>query len=336
MKVSDFHFELPPDLIAQEPLPDRSASRMLVVDRKTGTFTDRSFRELPQFMRTGDCLVLNDTRVMPSRIYANRAGGTGRVEVLFLKPLVADRRQWQVLVRPGRRLHEGSVVEFDDTLGGVVMETGERGERRLKLLGGGDIDDVLQRLGHMPLPPYIRRDDTKMDRERYQTVFSKELGSAAAPTAGLHFTPRILDECRQAGAVTAHVTLHVGLGTFAPLRKEVVEEVKLHSERFDIQPSASETIRAAQRRIAVGTTSVRTLETWATRGELSGETDIFIYPGYEFKLVDAMLTNFHLPESSLLMLVSALVGRELTLAAYRHAVERRYRFFSYGDCMLIL
>lgn len=309
---------------------------MLVVDRARGTFADRTFREFPQFLSSGDCLVLNDTRVMSSRIYGTRAGGTGQVEVLFLKPLSTDRREWQALVRPGRRLHEGAIIEFDDTLGAVVTDTGERGERRLKLLGAGNLDDVLNRLGHMPLPPYIRRDDTQADRERYQTVFSRESGSAAAPTAGLHFTPQILDQCRAAGAEIAKVTLHVGLGTFAPLRTDVVEEVKLHSERYNIPGPSAETIQGAQRRIAVGTTSVRTLETWASRGELSGETDIFIYPGHQFKLVDAMLTNFHLPESSLLLLVAAFAGRELTLAAYRHAVEKHYRFFSYGDCMFIL
>lgn len=311
---------------------------MLVLNRATGAIEDKVFRDLPEYLLPGDCLILNDTRVMPSRIYGARAGGTkdNNVEVLFLKPLTPDRREWQCLVRPGRRLHEGAVIEFDDTLGGVVVDTGERGERRIKLMGGGNLDEVLQRLGHMPLPPYIRRDDTKLDRERYQTVFSREAGSAAAPTAGLHFTEKVLTQCREAGAVTAYVTLHVGLGTFAPLRKEIVEEVKLHSENYEIQPEAAETILEAKRRIAVGTTSVRTVESWQTKGQLAGETNIFIYPGYEFKKIDGILTNFHLPESSLLMLVAAFGGKDLVLSAYRHALRKRYRFFSYGDCMLIL
>ncbi len=311
---------------------------MLVMNRATGELEDRMFRELPQFLEDGDCLILNDTRVMPSRIYGSRVGGTreNNVEVLFLKPLTPDRREWQCLVRPGRRLHEGAIIEFDDTLGGVVIDTGERGERHIRLLGNGNIDDVLNRLGHMPLPPYIRRDDQKLDRERYQTVFSRESGSAAAPTAGLHFTEKILDKCRAAGAVPAWVTLHVGLGTFSPLRKEIVEEVKLHKENYAITPESASLIESAKRRIAVGTTSVRTVESWQQRGQLSGETDIFIYPGYQFRKIDGLLTNFHLPESSLLMLVAAFGGKDQVLAAYRHAVAKKYRFFSYGDCMLIL
>lgn len=309
---------------------------MLVVNRTTGELQDRMFRDLPEFLQCGDCLILNDTRVMPSRIYGARAGGTSDVEVLFLKPLTPDRREWQCLVRPGRRLHEGAVIEFDDTLGGVVVDTGERGERRIKLLGNGNLDDVLQRRGHMPLPPYIRRDDTKSDRERYQTVFSREAGSAAAPTAGLHFTDKVLKQCQNAGAQTAFVTLHVGLGTFSPLRKEIVEEVKLHSENYLIQPESAAVIESAKRRIAVGTTSVRTVESWQMKGQLAGETDIFIYPGYQFRMIDGLLTNFHLPESSLLMLVAAFGGKDQVMAAYEHALKKKYRFFSYGDCMLIL
>jgi S-adenosylmethionine:tRNA ribosyltransferase-isomerase len=335
LKIADFHFDLPPELIAQQPLGDRAASRMLVVDRASGTRQDRTFRDLPAYLRPGDCLVLNDTRVMPSRIYARRAGGTGTVEVLFLRPLDEERREWQTLVRPGRRLHEGSIVEFDDTLGAVVSDTGERGERTLRLLGPGSLEDVMQRLGHMPLPPYIRRDDAAADRERYQTVFAREPGSAAAPTAGLHFTPEVLDACRAAGADIRYVTLHVGLGTFAPLRTDTVEQVRLHSERYRIGPEAARAIQRAERRICVGTTSVRTLETFARTGAHEGDTELFISPGFEFRLTNAMLTNFHLPESSLLILVSAFAGRELILDAYAHAVRERYRFFSYGDCMLI-
>lgn len=311
---------------------------MLVLNRATGAIEDKLFRDLPGYLSPGDCLILNDTRVMPSRIYGSRVGGTreNNVEVLFLKPLTPDRREWQCLVRPGRRLHEGAVIEFDDTLGGVVVDTGERGERRIKLMGGGNLDEVLQRLGHMPLPPYIRRNDNRQDRERYQTVFSREAGSAAAPTAGLHFTEKVLGQCRDAGAIAAYVTLHVGLGTFSPLRKEIVEEVKLHSENYVISSESASLIESANRRIAVGTTSVRTVESWQQSGQLAGETDIFIYPGYQFRRIDGLLTNFHLPESSLLMLVAAFGGKDQVLAAYRHAVMKKYRFFSYGDCMLIL
>lgn len=336
LKIADFHFELPPELIAQQPLEDRAASRMLVVDRASGTWRDRTFRDLPSYLRPGDCLVLNDTRVMPSRIHGHRAGGTGTVEVLFLQQLSAERREWQALVRPGRRLHEGSIIEFDDTLGAVVLDTGERGERTLRLLGPGSLEDVMLRIGHMPLPPYIRRDDAPVDRERYQTVFGREPGSAAAPTAGLHFTPEVLDACRTAGADIQYVTLHVGLGTFAPLRTDTVEQVRLHSERYRIAPEAAQAIGRAVRRVCVGTTSVRTLETYARTQTLEGDTELFISPGFEFRLTGAMLTNFHLPGSSLLILVSALAGRELILDAYNHAVRERYRFFSYGDCMLIL
>jgi S-adenosylmethionine:tRNA ribosyltransferase-isomerase len=336
LKVSEFHFDLPPDLIAQAPLPDRDGGRMLVLRRANGSLTDARFRDLPQYLAPGDAVILNDTRVMPARVFGRRAGGTGDVEVLFLKPLSADRRQWQVLVRPGRRLHEGAIIEFDETLGCVVNGTGERGERIVKLLGSGNLEDLLDRRGHMPLPPYIRREDQPHDRERYQTVYARERGSAAAPTAGLHFTPEVLEQCRAAGANTEFVTLHVGLGTFAPLRADRVEEVRLHAERYRIAEDAWARIRAAGRRLAVGTTSVRTLESAAHSAELEGETELFVSPGFEFRAVDAMLTNFHLPESSLLMLVAAFAGMEATLAAYRHAVRERYRFFSYGDCMLVL
>ena len=308
---------------------------MLVVDRARESWEDRNFRDLPEFLREGDCLVLNDTRVRPSRLYGTRAGGTGTVEVLLLESLSADQRLWRVLVRPGRRLHEGAVITFDKTLGAIVTGTGDRGERTIRMLGDIDIDAAIERLGHMPLPPYIRREDTSGDRERYQTIYSKEPGSAAAPTAGLHFTPEILERCRATGADTARVTLHVGLGTFAPLRTEVVEEARLHDERYSVAGEEEKKIRNARRRVAIGTTSVRTLETLARSGELSGKTNLFLYPGAEFLLTDAMLTNFHLPESSLLMLVCAFGGTDLILSAYRHAVSQKYRFFSYGDCMLV-
>jgi len=308
---------------------------MLVVDRATESWEDRNFRDLPEFLREGDCLVLNDTRVRPSRLYGTRAGGTGTVEVLLLESLSADQRLWRVLVRPGRRLHEGAVITFDETLGAIVTGTGDRGERTIRMLGDIDIDAAIERLGHMPLPPYIRREDTAGDRERYQTIYSKEPGSAAAPTAGLHFMPEILERCRTTGADTARVTLHVGLGTFAPLRTEVVEEARLHDERYSIAEEEEKKIRNARRRVAIGTTSVRTLETLARSGELSGKTNLFLYPGAEFLLTDAMLTNFHLPEYSLLMMVCAFGGTDLILSAYRHAVSQKYRFFSYGDCMLV-
>ncbi len=309
---------------------------MLVVDRATGRWEDRHFRDLPHYLRRGDALILNDTRVMPSRLYGHRAGGSGTVEVLFLRPLHPQRREWQVLVRPGRRLHEGAVIEFDETLGAMVLDAGERGERTVRLMGSGSLDDVLERLGHMPLPPYIKREDRPADRERYQTVYAREVGSAAAPTAGLHFTEPVMDRCRESGAAVEYVTLHVGLGTFAPLRTENVEDVQLHAEWYRITEDVAARVQAADRRVAVGTTTVRTLESWAQTGNLSGDTRLFITPGFVFRRVDALLTNFHLPESSLLMLVCALGGTELMLAAYRHAVEKRYRFFSYGDCMLIL
>ncbi len=305
---------------------------MLVVNRNQGSWEDNLFQNLPQFLRPGDCLILNDTRVMPSRIYGRRAGGNAEVEVLFLKQTAA--REWQALVRPGRRLHEGAVIELSERLGAMVVDTGERGERTLRLVGDGDLNDVLAEHGHTPLPPYIRRGDTPEDRDRYQTVFARNPGSAAAPTAGLHFTEEVLDRCRAAGAIVEYVTLHVGLGTFAPLRTINLSEVKLHSESYSIADDAATRIKAARRRIAVGTTTARTLETWAATGRRTGDTNLFISPGYEFRAVDALLTNFHLPESSLLMLVCAFGGKDLVLAAYRHAVGEHYRFFSYGDCML--
>lgn len=334
MKVSDFAYDLPPDRIAQEPLAERDGARMLVLDRESGAWSDRMFRDLPEYLSPGDCLVVNDTRVRPSRLYGRRAGGTGTVELLLLRELDPARRRWQALVRPGRRLHEGAVIELSETLGAMVEDTGVRGERTIRFLG--DPEPFIAEHGHMPLPPYIRRDDSAADRERYQTVYGDKTGSAAAPTAGLHFTPEVLDRCRAAGAEIARVTLHVGLGTFSPLHVETVDQVKLHAERFEIEPDTWDRINAAKRRVAIGTTAVRTLETAARTGALSGDTNLFLSPGAQFEKVNAMLTNFHLPESSLLMLVCAFAGKESTLAAYRHAVAEKYRFFSYGDCMLIV
>ncbi len=339
MNLADFDYRLPDELIAQEPLPDRAASRMLVVDRAGARWEDRTFRELPQFLRSGDCLVINDTRVVPSRLYGRKAGYAREVEVFLLAPQNPERTLWTALVRPGRHLHEGARVEITERLRVEVLETKMRGERLVRVECKGDLDEEIERIGHVPLPPYIHRPDGAGDRERYQTVYAQKRGSAAAPTAGLHFTPEVLEACRAAGAEIAPVTLHVGLGTFQPLTCEMVEENRLHTERFEILPDTAAKLGAAQRRIAVGTTVARTLESAVLNGGFSpraGETDLFIYPGYRFRAVDALLTNFHLPKSSLLLLVCAFGGKDLALAAYRHAVEQRYRFFSYGDCMLIL
>jgi S-adenosylmethionine:tRNA ribosyltransferase-isomerase len=352
MLVSDFDYQLPEDLIAQQPLPDRASSRMLVFHRAGRTWEDRTFRDLPGFLGAGDCLVLNNSKVFPSRLFGHREGVhslpvgkhnpkrkenlSGRVEVFLTKPLSADRYTWEALVRPGRKMRTGERIRFPAGLTAEITGRGEYGERTLRFQTDRDVYEVLEEIGHTPLPPYIRRPDAPEDRSRYQTVFATETGSVAAPTAGLHFTPEVLEACRKAGAAIAYVTLHVGLGTFQPIHTEAVEDVRLHSEYFEIREASAGAIRAAGRRIAVGTTAVRTLETTAREGKLAGETSIFIYPGFEFRAVDAMLTNFHLPRSSLLMLVCAFAGTELTLAAYEHAVRERYRFFSYGDCMLIL
>jgi S-adenosylmethionine:tRNA ribosyltransferase-isomerase len=322
--LSDFDFHLPPDLIAQEALQDRAASRMLVVDRASGTFEDRMFRQLPQFLRPGDCLVLNDTKVFPSRLRA------GKIEVFLTKQL--DCSTWNALVKPGKKIGVGDHIKISDELEVEVLDRGEFGERTVKLHTKGDVHDVLERAGHVPLPPYIRREDTAADRERYQTVFARERGSVAAPTAGLHFTPEVLNACRAAGADVAKITLHVGLGTFAPLRTDVIEEVRLHHESIHVPEETVAIMDRAKRVVAVGTTSVRAIESPAG----VPETDLFISPGFQFRRTGAMVTNFHLPKSSLLVLVCAFGGTELMLAAYRHAVEQRYRFFSYGDCMLIL
>ena len=332
MLLSDFDYHLPEDLIAQEPLADRAASRMLVVDRKTGIWQDRTFRDLPSFLHPNDCLVLNDSRVFPSRLYGHREGHTGKVEVFLTQQESPDALRWTALVRPGRKMRSGERIVISDELTVEILGRGEFGERTVRLSPKGDVFDVLERAGHVPLPPYIHRPDTPADRERYQTVFARERGSVAAPTAGLHFTPEILDACRAAGATTARVTLHVGLGTFQPLHTDVIEEVKLHSESFHVPPETIAAMDAASRVVAVGTTSVRAIES----DPASPRTDLFISPGFHFRRTNAMLTNFHLPKSSLLVLVCAFAGTELALAAYRHAVATRYRFFSYGDCMLIV
>ncbi len=305
---------------------------MLVLYRGERRWEDREFREFPQFLRAGDCLVLNDSKVFPSRLYGRRAGFSGLVEVLLVNPASEDAKTWTALVHPGRKMRTRERVEFDGVEAEVIGR-GAYGERMLRFHCDGDFYELLQKIGHVPLPPYIKRSDTTADRERYQTVFARETGSVAAPTAGLHFTPEILEACRAAGAEIAYVTLHVGLGTFQPVRGE-----SIHAERFHVTEENAAKIRAArapaERVICAGTTSVRAVESLCL-GK-SGETDLFIRPGFPFQRTDAMLTNFHLPESSLLMLVSAFSGREFVLRAYEHAVQAGYRFYSYGDCMLIL
>jgi S-adenosylmethionine:tRNA ribosyltransferase-isomerase len=307
------------------------------LDRNRGSWEDQTFRDLPGYVGPGDCLVLNDSRVFASRLFATRSSGPARIEVFLVKPVSQDGRDWQALVRPGRKVGVGERLTFSDSLQADVLDRGGHGERTIRFpVGGSALLDEVDRIGHVPLPPYIRREDRPEDRTRYQTVYASAVGSVAAPTAGLHFTPEILDACRSRGADVARLTLHVGLGTFAPLHVDNVDDVRLHFERYAVEADVLQRIRSARRRIAVGTTSVRTLETVYRREELSGETDIFIRPGHQFLAVDAMVTNFHLPQSSLLMLVCAFAGYELTMAAYRHAVAQGYRFFSYGDCMLIV
>jgi S-adenosylmethionine:tRNA ribosyltransferase-isomerase len=318
---------------------------MLVLFRDEGRWEDRMFRDFPQLLRPGDCVVLNDSKVFPSRLFGQRTGVrslpvgknnprrrenlSGRVEVFLLRHAPHDSRTWQALVRPGRKMGTGERIHFENGLEAEIVSRGEYGERMLRFDAAVDVDAALEEIGHVPLPPYIRRPDTTADRERYQTVFAREKGSVAAPTAGLHFTPEILEQCRSAGAELVYITLHVGLGTFQPVRGE-----SLHPERFEIDPNSLAQIANAKRVICVGTTSVRAVES-AALGR-SGETDLFIRPGFRFQRTHALLTNFHLPQSSLLMLVCAFAGADLVLNAYKHAVEAGYRFYSYGDCMLIV
>lgn len=347
MKVQDFDFELPEPLIAQTPLSERTASRLLALDSKTGVIHHGMFRDLKQFLQPGDTLVLNDTRVMPARLHGVKPDTGARIELLLLKQLGGDR--WETLAKPAKRLKAGTILAFGEQEGGkplleaVVLEEGESGGRIVEFRYEGIFNELLDRLGEMPLPPYIH--ERLDDRERYQTVYAKHEGSAAAPTAGLHFTPEFLEELRGMGVRTAFLTLHVGLGTFRPMTAETIEEHVMHAEYYELSAETAALLndtRAQGGRIAaVGTTSCRTLETAAARfpdGRLeacSGWTDIFIYPGYRFKLTDALLTNFHLPKSTLVMLVSALAGRDHTMQAYKEAVERQYRFFSFGDAMFI-
>jgi S-adenosylmethionine:tRNA ribosyltransferase-isomerase len=352
--VSDFDFVLPEELIAQEPAEERGGSRMLLLDRATGAWKDDVFAHFPEQLRAGDVLVLNDSRVIPARLFGLRTRrpdedepATGRIEVLLTEQI--DTWEWSALVKPGRKLRVGDGIDFagesDTALHVEIVAAGEHGERTLRFTPVTDFDRCLDTLGHMPLPPYIRRDDRALDHERYQTVYARPRGSAAAPTAGLHFTPQVLAQIRAAGVKVCAITLHVGLGTFQPVRVAETAEIRLHSERYELSAQCAEEINAARhdgrRIVAAGTTTVRTLEHCAAAsgdGRLyphSRSTSIFISPGFRFRAVDALLTNFHLPQSTLLMLVSAFAGRDHTLAAYRHAVEKRYRFFSYGDCMFI-
>ena len=344
--VSDFDFELPPELIAQQPPAERGSSRMLTLDRESGAWQDSWFAQLPELLREGDVLVLNDSRVIPARLFGVPQGqDAGKVEVLLTEQ-VSDR-DWRALTRPARRMRLGQELTFADTDGNELLHatvtgSGEFGERLLRFTPVDDFFVRLERLGHVPLPPYIRRSDQAMDRERYQTVFARERGSVAAPTAGLHFTPEILALIRARGVLIAPVTLHVGLGTFQPVRVAEVSAIRLHAERYSLPEETAlqikQALREGRRIVAAGTTTVRVLEHCARTGRLeahTGTTDIFLSPGSHMEVVKALLTNFHLPQSTLLMLVSAFAGTEKTLAAYRHAVEAGYRFFSYGDCMFI-
>ncbi len=340
MNRQDFYFELPEELIAQDPLKDRSGSRLLVLDKDTGEISQNTFKEITDYLEPGDCLVLNDTKVIPARLIGVREDTGGKVEVLLLK-----RKQdqvWETLVKPGRKARTGARLSFGDgLLRGEVLEIAEEGNRLIRFEFDGIFEEILDKLGQMPLPPYITHQ--LQDKNRYQTVYAKHAGSAAAPTAGLHFTPELLDRIRSKGVEIAKVTLHVGLGTFRPVKADNIREHHMHSEFYQITPEAAETVNRTKDRgkrvICVGTTSCRTIESAADEKgrlkECSGWTDIFIYPGYSFKILDCLLTNFHLPESTLIMLVSALAGREHTLRAYEKAIEERYRFFSFGDAMFI-
>ena len=339
MKTSDFYYDLPQELIAQTPAKERSASRLLVYDRKTHAMFDRVFSDIVEYLHPGDVLVRNTTRVIPARIFGHRLETGGTMEFLLLKRL--DAHHWECLVRPGRRAKPGLTYIISDELSATICEPTDAGGRVIRLDYDGVFEEILDRVGEMPLPPYIT--ERLAERERYQTVYARENGSAAAPTAGLHFTEALLDTLRKKGVMIADVLLHVGLGTFRPVSAETVEEHHMHSEYFEVSEASAAAINAARaaggRIVAVGTTSCRTLESVTDDAGIvhakSGWTDIFITPGYRFKAVDALITNFHLPESTLLMLVSALSSREEMLAAYEHAVQERYRFFSFGDAMFI-
>ncbi len=341
MKTHDFYYDLPEELIAQDPLAERDHSRMLVLDRKTGEMEDRHFYDLMDYLRPGDCLILNDSRVLPARLYGQRKETGAAVELLLLNPKGKDT--WEVLAGPGRKARPGDTLVFGEgKLEADVLEILEGGNRLVRFRYEGNFYGLLEEIGQMPLPHYITHQ--LQDKERYQTVYSRELGSAAAPTAGLHFTPELLENLRQKGIDIGFVTLHVGLGTFRPVKVEEITEHKMHSEHYELPPDTADLINRTKARggrvIAVGTTSCRTLESVGMKeGKVDpaeGWTSIFIYPGYEFQVLDGLITNFHLPESTLIMLVCAFAGYEHTMTAYRHAVEARYRFYSFGDCTLIL
>lgn len=341
MKVTDFTFDLPEELIAQDPLEDRASSRLLALDKVTGERSHRHFRDIKEYLKPGDCLVINDTKVIPARLIGEKEGTGAKIEVLLLKRKEND--MWETLVKPGKKARPGARIAFGNgELVAEVVDVLEEGNRLIHFEYEGIFEEVLDRLGQMPLPPYITHQ--LQDKNRYQTVYAKHEGSAAAPTAGLHFTNELLKEIEEMGVKIAHVTLHVGLGTFRPVKVENVLEHHMHSEFYCIEQDAADMINETKanggRVISVGTTSTRTLESAADEnGHLtakSGWTEIFIYPGYTFKVIDGLITNFHLPESTLLMLVSALAGREHVLAAYEEAVQERYRFFSFGDAMVII
>ncbi len=340
MKRQDFYYELPEELIAQDPLEERSSSRLLVLDRETGETEHHVFKDIVSYLNPGDCLVINDTKVIPARLIGSKVGTDAKIEVLLLKRKQND--VWETLVKPGKKAKPGTKISFGDgLLVGEVLDVVEEGNRLIQFSYAGIFEEILDQLGQMPLPPYITHQ--LEDKNRYQTVYAKHSGSAAAPTAGLHFTPELLREIEEKGVQIARVTLHVGLGTFRPVKVENILEHHMHSEFYQIDEEAAEKINAAKdsgnRVICVGTTSCRTVESAADAdGRMratSGWTEIFIYPGYKFKVLDCLITNFHLPESTLIMLVSALAGREHVLAAYEEAVKERYRFFSFGDAMFI-
>ncbi|PWX09014.1 tRNA preQ1(34) S-adenosylmethionine ribosyltransferase-isomerase QueA [Clostridium perfringens] len=340
MKVSDFYFELPEELIAQYPLEKRDSSRLMVLDKKTGEIEHRKFHDILEYLNEGDTLVLNNTRVLPARLIGEKEETGGKIEFLLLKRIEGDK--WECLAKPGRKAKVGTVFTFGEgKLKAIVREIGEEGNRIIEFMYDGIFEQVLDELGQMPLPPYIH--EKLEDKERYQTVYSKEKGSAAAPTAGLHFTEELLKEIKDKGVNIAYLTLHVGLGTFRPVKVDDVNNHVMHSEYYHLDKENAELINktkeAGKRVIAVGTTSSRTLETIGDENgrvrEQSGWTDIFIYPGYKFKIVDNLITNFHLPESTLIMLVSALAGQENIMNAYNTAVKEKYRFFSFGDSMFI-
>ena len=342
MNLHDFYYDLPEELIAQDPLADRSSSRLMVLDKKTGRTEHRIFKDIIEYLNPGDCLVINDTKVIPARLIGEKEGTGAAIEVLLLKRKEVMVNTWEVLVKPGKKAKPGTRISFGNgKLVGEVIDIVEEGDRLIQFSFDGIFEEILDELGQMPLPPYITH--KLEDKNRYQTVYAKHEGSAAAPTAGLHFTNELLAEIEAKGVKIARVTLHVGLGTFRPVKVENILDHHMHSEYYEISEEAADTINSVKqsggRIIAVGTTSTRTLESVAdTHGCIKpcrGWTDIFIYPGYEFKAIDCLITNFHLPESTLIMLVSALAGKDNVMAAYREAVENRYRFFSFGDAMFI-